>query len=105
MLQLGKDESAAVLGHLNEAELEDLSTEIARIGTVNPDIASAVLAEFAAMLATGAVGARGGMDLARELLYAAVGEERAAEILERLSQSDLLNVRRLGGNQSFTHEA
>jgi flagellar motor switch protein FliG len=87
VLQLGKDESASVLGHLNEAELEDLSTEIARIGTVNPDIASAVLAEFAAMLATGAVGARGGMDLARELLYAAVGEERAAEILERLSQS------------------
>lgn len=87
VLQLGKDESAKVLGHLNEAELEDLSTEIARIGTVNPDIASAVLAEFAAMLASGAMGARGGMDLARELLYAAVGEERAAEILERLSQS------------------
>ncbi len=87
VLQLGKEESAKVLGHLSEAELEDLSTEIARIGTVTPEVASAVLVEFAGMLATGAVGARGGMDLARELLYAAVGEERAAEILERLSQS------------------
>jgi len=87
VLQLGKEESAKVLGHLSEAELEDLSTEIARIGTVPGDVAAAVLAEFAGLLATGSGGARGGMELARELLYAAVGPQRAAEILERLSQS------------------
>lgn len=86
VLQLGKEESARVLGQLSEAELEDLSTEIARIGIVPNDVAAAVLAEFAGLLASG-VGARGGMELARELLYAAVGPQRAGEILERLSQS------------------
>jgi flagellar motor switch protein FliG len=87
VLQLGKEESARVLSRLTETELEDLSTEIARIGTVQPEIATAVIGEFAGVLAAGGMGAKGGLDLARELLYAAVGEERGSEILERLSQA------------------
>lgn len=87
VLQLGREESARVLGSLNEAELEDLSSEIARIGSVPADVSNAVLSEFAAMLASGASTTRGGLDLARELLLATVGEKRASEILERLSQT------------------
>lgn len=87
VLQLGKQECSRVLAQLSETELEDLSTEIARIGTVQPDVATAVIGEFAGVLASGGATARGGLDLARELLYAAVGEQRGAEILERLSQS------------------
>src|SRR4051812_24271177 len=86
VLQLGRD-SAAVLGELSEIELEELSTEIARMGTVRPEVASAVLAEFAGILASGSSGTRGGLDLARELLIASVGEERAADILQRLKQA------------------
>ncbi|MDT4934669.1 MAG: flagellar motor switch protein FliG [Pseudonocardiales bacterium] len=87
VLQLGREASSRVLGELSEAELEELSTEIARIGSVPADVSAAVLGEFAAYLASGASTTRGGLDLARELLLAAVGEKRAEEILDRLSQT------------------
>jgi flagellar motor switch protein FliG len=87
VLQLGRDESARVLGQLSEVELEDLSAEIARMGSVSADVSAAVMGEFAGVLANGAATTRGGMDLARELLLSTVGAQRAGEMLERLSQS------------------
>ncbi|HZC72238.1 MAG TPA: flagellar motor switch protein FliG [Jatrophihabitans sp.] len=87
VLQLGKTESARVLGHLSESELEDLSADIARMGSVPPAVSAAVLAEFAGMLASGGATTRGGIELARELLLAAVGPARAEEMLDRLSQA------------------
>jgi flagellar motor switch protein FliG len=86
VLELGREKSARILGQLSETELEDLSTEIARIGDVSPELSAAVLAEFAELVAIGP-STRGGMDLAGDLLLAAVGEGRASEILDRLSQS------------------
>jgi flagellar motor switch protein FliG len=87
VLQLGRTDSASVLGQLSEAELEELSAEIARMGTVTPEIAAGVLAEFAGLLTLGGSTTRGGPDLARDLLLAAVGSQRAEEMLDRLSQA------------------
>src|SRR3984957_6321237 len=86
MLQLGRVESAKVLGVLSETELEELTAEIARMGEVAPEVAHAVLAEFATMM-LGPVSAHGGMDNARQMLIASVGPRRAGEILERVSES------------------
>jgi flagellar motor switch protein FliG len=87
VLQLGREESARVLGQLSELELEELSSEIARMGNVSADVSAAVMGEFAGVLANGAASTRGGMDLARDLLLSTVGAQRAGEMLERLSQS------------------
>ena len=87
VLQLGREESARVLGNLSETELEELSTEIARMGSVTPEVCAAVLGEFAGMLANSGTTTRGGLELAKELLYATVGKQRGEEILERLSKS------------------
>jgi flagellar motor switch protein FliG len=87
VLQLGRDESARVLGKLSETELEELSAEIARMGSVPPEVSAAVLGEFAGMLAAGGATTRGGLELARELLLATLGPQRAEEMLERLSQT------------------
>src|SRR3954452_15189833 len=87
VLQLGRTESAKVLGELSEAELEDLSAEIARMGTIRNEVASAVLGEFAGTLAAGGATTRGGMELARDLLLATVGADRAQDMLDRLSQT------------------
>jgi flagellar motor switch protein FliG len=87
VLQLGRTESARVLSQLNETELEDLSAEIARIGNVPAEVSAAVLGEFAGVMATGAASTRGGLELARDLLLATVGSERASEMLDRLSQT------------------
>lgn len=88
VLQLGRDESSRVLAELGEAELEELSTEIARMGTVPPDVSAAVLAEFTLMLEAGTgPNTRGGMAAARDLLAASVGLERANAIADRVSQN------------------
>jgi flagellar motor switch protein FliG len=88
VLQLGRDDSARVLTQLSEEELEELSVEIARMGSVPADVSAAVLAEFAALLEDGTAGApRGGMAAARDLLAASVGHERASAIADRVSQN------------------
>jgi flagellar motor switch protein FliG len=87
VLQLGRNESAKVLSQLSGTELEELSAEIARMGNVPPAISAAVLSEFAGMLATGGATTRGGLELARELLLATVGPQRAEEIIDRLSET------------------
>jgi flagellar motor switch protein FliG len=88
VLQLGKTESAKVLGRLTDIQLEDLSAEIARIGSVSGEVSAAVLAEFAGMMSMGSPGStRGGMEMARDLLFATLGPERAQEMLDRLAQS------------------
>jgi flagellar motor switch protein FliG len=87
MLQLGRTESAKVLGVLTETELEELTAEIARMGEVSREVSAAVLAEFTYMLLAGPGAARGGLEHARRMLIATVGERRANEILERISES------------------
>src|SRR2546423_5281246 len=85
LIQLGKEESAKLLAQLPEAEVEELSTEIARLGLVAPEDAGEVLTEFHAMAKLRQRASQGGLDLAKEMLIASLGEEKAKEILERLS--------------------
>jgi flagellar motor switch protein FliG len=87
ILQLGRAESARVLSHFSESDLEGLSTEIARIGTVPPEVSAAVAAEFAELLEHGSSSAHGGIDAARDLLKASIGSERGDLIAERVSQN------------------
>ena len=81
----GKNGSAKLLAQLPEAEMEELSTEIARLGLVDPEASNEVITEFHALTKVHQRGAQGGMDVAREMLIASVGEERAREIMDRLS--------------------
>jgi flagellar motor switch protein FliG len=85
LLRLGKEESARLLAQLPEDEVEELSTEIARLGLVDPDAADEILTEFHALTKIHQQGSAGGMEVAREMLIASLGEERAREIMDRLS--------------------
>jgi flagellar motor switch protein FliG len=88
VLQLGREESTRVLGKLSEIELEELSAEIARMGGVPTEVSAAVVDEFTNALSDDDEnGAHGGFESARELLIRALGAERAADIIERLSNS------------------
>lgn len=87
VMQLGTEESSRILARLSDVELEDLSAEIARMGTVDADVATAVLAEFGDKIASGMSDTRGGVGLARDLLLATVGEERTDEIMGRLAEA------------------
>jgi flagellar motor switch protein FliG len=87
LLQLDRRSSARVLTQMSDSELEDLSAEIARIGEVPSEMSSAVLREFGVLAAGGASSLHGGLEQTRELLIAAVGEERAHGIMGKLSTS------------------
>ncbi|MGI5169948.1 flagellar motor switch protein FliG [Spirillospora sp. CA-253888] len=87
LVQMGKEDSAKVLSQLREAEVEELSAEIVRLGAVQPEIAGEVLTEFRDMATAHRYVGQGGMDFARELLEASLGRERASEIVDRLSAS------------------
>ena len=87
VLQLGRDAAAPVLAQLTESELEQLSTEVAHLGSVDPTLAAGVLEEFAVTLTSQPVGLRGGMDAARGLLSASLGPDRGGVIADRVSQN------------------
>jgi flagellar motor switch protein FliG len=85
VLQMSKEDSAKILGQLRENEVEELMSEIARLGTVEATAADAVLEEFHTLATSYKIAASGGLAYARDLLEASLGAEKAAAILDRLS--------------------
>jgi flagellar motor switch protein FliG len=86
MAALGPDRAAEVMQHLREEEIESLSLEMAKLGAIEEETTEAILGELAAAAAPDGFGdVAGGIDFAREVLERALGPERAADLLGRLS--------------------
>ena len=105
LITLGRERSADVLRHLNDEDIERLTWEIAAMGELQPDQRRDVVADFQEAAMAGDVISLGGLDFASEVLRMAVGEEKAAELMDRLSASSPkvpfgflrhLNVQQLG---------
>jgi flagellar motor switch protein FliG len=84
LVQMGKEHSAKVMAQLRDNEIEDLTAEIARMGTVESDVVYQVVDEFHAITQANEFVAKGGLGFAREVLEESLGKERAAEIFSRL---------------------
>jgi flagellar motor switch protein FliG len=87
MAALGSERAAKLMQRMGEEEIESLSMEMASLNSVGPETTEAVFGELAALSSTGEQGASGGMDYARGVIERALGPERAAEVLGRLSAS------------------
>lgn len=88
LIQLGREQAARVMAQLDESEIEELTTEIARLERVDPKMADGVLDEFYEVsLGGNGFSGRGGLGFAQQVLEASVGRERAAGMLERLASS------------------
>ena len=85
LIQMGKDDASTILSHLKESEVEELTAEIVRLGSVNTDVADVVLDEFHELATGQRFAGQGGMEYARELLEASLGWDRAGEIVARLN--------------------
>ncbi|NLE70595.1 MAG: flagellar motor switch protein FliG [Actinomycetales bacterium] len=85
LIQLGREPAARIMAQLDEAEIEELTAEIARLERVDPATAQAVLDEFY-QESLGAVG-HGGIGFAQQVLEASLGRDRAQSVLERLATS------------------
>lgn len=84
LLQLGRERAASILDRLSEAEVEAISTEIARLESVNAEQTTQVLAEFRELLILRGQSAQGGIKIAQQLLEQSLGAERAGAVMDRL---------------------
>jgi flagellar motor switch protein FliG len=85
LVRLGKERAAAVLAHMSDEEVEAVSAEVATLASVEPGEANDVITEFGSLLTARQHMLQGGMDLARDLLGRALGEDRAEEAMQRLN--------------------
>ncbi len=87
LVTLGSDVAAEVFKHLSDQEVEKISLEIARLDTVEPELRQAVLDEFQDMLQAQEYISQGGMDAAQSILEKALGEDKAREMVDRLTSA------------------
>lgn len=87
LVQLGKEHSAAIMKTLKESEVEALTAEIARLESVEIDVLDDVLEEFRSLAKARQYYVQGGVGFAEEVLVATMGEEKAGEVMARLSAS------------------
>jgi flagellar motor switch protein FliG len=85
LVSLGPEKAAEVFKHLHYDECEALSLEMAKLQQIDPGLTADVLQELAATVQAYDSFAAGGVDFARDVLERALGHERAAEIIGRLS--------------------
>lgn len=87
LITLGPEKSAEIFKHLKEEEIEELTLEIANISTVMPDIKEEVLEEFYQICIAQQYITEGGIAYAKQILEKALGENKAYEIINKLTVS------------------
>lgn len=84
---LGPAAASRVLQAMGDDEIEQLTLDLASLGTVEPEIREAVMEEFHSMMIANRYVTQGGIEYARNILESALGPERALEVLTRLQSS------------------
>jgi flagellar motor switch protein FliG len=87
LISLGPEKSASIFKHLKEDEIESLTLEIANTRSVPPDLKEKVLEEFYEVCLAQQYIAEGGIGYAKELLDKALGEDKAKDVIGRLTAS------------------
>lgn len=87
IMSLGPDVSSKVFKHLSDEEIEQLTLEIANMNKVSPELKDEVMSEFHEMALAQDYISRGGIKYAREILEKALGAQKAAAIINRLTAS------------------
>ena len=87
LIALGPEKSAMIFKHLKEEEIETLTLEIANTRSVSPQDKEDVLNEFYQVCLAQEYIAEGGIGYAKDLLIKALGEDRANEVINRLTAS------------------
>lgn len=87
LIALGPEKSATIFKHLKEEEIEELTLEIANTRSISPQEKEDVLNEFYQVCLAQQYIAEGGIGYAKELLEKALGEERAQDVITKLTAS------------------
>jgi flagellar motor switch protein FliG len=84
MIILGDKVSGEILRQMDEEEVQAIGQEVARITSISPDHAEAVLEEFYQMSMAREYVLKGGIDYAKKMLMTAFGPEHAKRLVDRL---------------------
>lgn len=87
LITLGPEKSASIFKHLKEEEIEDLTLEIANTRSISPQEKEDVLNEFYQVCLAQQYIAEGGIGYAKELLEKALGEQKAQDVITKLTAS------------------
>lgn len=87
LVALGPEKSAAVFKHLKEDEIEQLTLEIANTRSIPQAVKDEVMDEFYEVCLAQQYIAEGGIGYAKELLEKALGQEKAKEVIGKLTAS------------------
>jgi len=87
LMNLERDQAAALLKEFSETEAEEIAAEIIRLQRVDLDAADHAIAEFHELAMRGRLAARGGLDVAEGLLESSFGSERATGVMNRVASS------------------
>src|SRR5438445_6436428 len=87
LVTVGDQASAEFVRQLNEDEVQMVSREIARIGTITAEHAEVVLEEFYQMSMARDFAVKGGLEYARNMLVSAFGPETAKKLVDRLMKA------------------
>ena len=87
LIALGPEKSSHIFKHLKEDEIEELTLEIANTRSVTPQLKEDVIQEFYQLCLAQQYIAEGGIGYAKELLEKALGEEKARDVIGKLTAS------------------
>lgn len=87
LIALGPEKSATIFKHLKEDEIEELTLEIANTRSVSPQTKEDILNEFYQVCLAQQYIAEGGIGYAKDLLEKALGNDKAQEVISKLTAS------------------
>ncbi|MBU3015501.1 flagellar motor switch protein FliG [Poseidonibacter lekithochrous] len=93
---IGEESTVKIFQHLPKELVEEISTAITQISSINKDVSLAILEEFHLYTRSKSFISSGGYDFARDILYKSLGKGEADEVLAKLSRMKL-------ASQSFTY--
>ncbi len=93
---IGEESTVKIFQHLPKNIVEEISTTITMINSVDKDTSLAILDEFNIFMRSKSFISSGGYDYAKEILYKSLGKTEADEVLAKLSRMKL-------ASQSFAY--
>ncbi len=87
LIVLGPERSSQIFKHLKDDEIEQLTLEIANTKSIPAELKDAVIDEFYEVCLAQQYISEGGIAYAKELLDKALGEDKARDVISRLTAS------------------
>lgn len=87
LISLGPEMSSQIFKHLKEEEIEELTLEIANTRSITAKLKEDVTNEFYSLCLASQYIAEGGIGYAKEVLEKALGEDKAVDVISKLTAS------------------